>query len=84
MHSPYGRDIVREFVDAMRAEGIRVGLYFSLIDWHHPDYPAFTEADQPYRFRAVAAADPEALAALRRRACSRRCASCSRTTARST
>lgn len=49
-HSPYGRDIVREFVEAFRAEGLRIGLYFSLIDWHHPDYPAFTDADRPYRF----------------------------------
>ena len=58
MHSPYGRDIVRMFVDAMRAEGIRVGLYFSLIDWHDADYPAFTQADQPYRFPAGKAIDP--------------------------
>ncbi len=48
--SPFGRDIVREFLDAMRAEGLRVGLYFSLIDWHHPDYPAFRDEDKPYRF----------------------------------
>lgn len=34
-----GRDIVREFLDAFRAEGLKVGLYYSLIDWHHPDYP---------------------------------------------
>ena len=47
--SPYGRDIVGEFVHAMRSEGLRVGLYFSLSDWHHPDYPPFTEADKPYR-----------------------------------
>ena len=33
-----GRDIVKEFCDAFRAEGIRVGLYYSLIDWNHPDY----------------------------------------------
>lgn len=33
-----GRDLVREYVDALRAEGLRVGLYFSLLDWHHPDY----------------------------------------------
>ncbi len=33
-----GRDLVREFLEAFRAEGIRVGLYFSLIDWHHPDF----------------------------------------------
>ncbi|MHB9755530.1 alpha-L-fucosidase [Streptomyces sp. BYX5S] len=34
-----GRDLVREFVDAMRAEGLRVGLYYSLLDWHHPGFP---------------------------------------------
>ncbi|MBV9182704.1 MAG: alpha-L-fucosidase, partial [Acidobacteria bacterium] len=31
------RDLVREFVEAAREEGIRVGLYYSLMDWHHPD-----------------------------------------------
>ena len=36
--TPFGRDIVREFVDAFRAEGVRVGFYYSLVDWHHPDY----------------------------------------------
>ncbi|BDZ38519.1 alpha-L-fucosidase [Microbacterium suwonense] len=33
-----GRDLVREFVDAVRAEGLEVGLYHSLIDWRHPDF----------------------------------------------
>ncbi len=33
-----GRDLVEEFVDAFRAEGIKVGFYYSLLDWHHPDY----------------------------------------------
>ena len=32
-----GRDLVREFIEAARAEGLRVGLYYSLMDWHHPD-----------------------------------------------
>ena len=32
-----GFDIVREYVDAARAEGLRVGFYYSLMDWHHPD-----------------------------------------------
>src|SRR5690349_12321026 len=32
------RDLVREYVDAFRAEGIKVGFYYSLIDWHHPDF----------------------------------------------
>lgn len=50
MHTPYGKDILREFIDAFRAAGLRVGVYFSLSDWHHPDYPAFTEAYRPYDF----------------------------------
>ena len=58
-HSPYGRDIVREYVDAFRAEGLRIGLYFSLIDWHHPDYPAFTDDDKPYRFGRSRPPTPE-------------------------
>jgi len=58
-HTPFGRDILREFVDAMRAEGLRIGLYFSLIDWHHPDYPAFTEADKPYQFGRWRQPSPE-------------------------
>lgn len=57
--SPYGRDIVREYVDAFRAEGLRIGLYFSLIDWHHPDYPAFTDEDKPYRFGRSKPPTPE-------------------------
>ena len=31
------RDVLREFVEAGRAEGLRVGFYYSLMDWHHPD-----------------------------------------------
>lgn len=33
-----GRDLVAEYAQALRAEGLRVGFYFSLLDWHHPDY----------------------------------------------
>ena len=57
--TPYSQDLVEEFVEAMRNEGLRVGLYFSLIDWHHPDYPAFTEADKPYRFDQLPQPTPE-------------------------
>lgn len=31
------RDLVHEYIEAARAEGLRVGLYYSLMDWHHPD-----------------------------------------------
>ena len=44
---------MREYVDAARAEGLRVGLYLSLSDWHHPDYPAFRDEHRPYRFGMV-------------------------------
>jgi alpha-L-fucosidase len=32
-----GRDLLREYVEAARAEGLRFGFYYSLMDWHHPD-----------------------------------------------
>jgi len=43
-----GRDLVREYVDAFRAEGIKVGFYYSLIDWHHPDFTI--DAIHPRRY----------------------------------
>ena len=38
-NTPAGRDLVREYVDAFRAEGLHIGFYYSLIDWHHPEFP---------------------------------------------
>jgi alpha-L-fucosidase len=32
------KDLVREYVNAFRAQGLKVGFYYSLLDWHHPDY----------------------------------------------
>lgn len=37
-NTPAGRDLLREVVDAFRAEGLKVGFYYSLLDWHHPDF----------------------------------------------
>jgi alpha-L-fucosidase len=37
--TPYGKDLLAPYVEAFRAEGLRVGFYYSLIDWHHPDFP---------------------------------------------
>lgn len=33
-----GRDIAREFVEAFRSKGMKIGFYHSVIDWHHPAY----------------------------------------------
>jgi alpha-L-fucosidase len=48
-----GRDLVQEYVDAARAEGRRVGFYYSLMDWHHPD-GARCATDEEARQRFVA------------------------------
>lgn len=51
-NTPFKRDLVREYVNACREEGLKVGFYFSVIDWHHPDYtidlhhPLFTKLDR--------------------------------------
>ncbi|MDE3741801.1 alpha-L-fucosidase [Maribacter polysaccharolyticus] len=37
-NTPYGKDILKEWVEAFRAEGLGIGFYYSLIDWHHPDF----------------------------------------------
>lgn len=44
-----GRDLVREYVDACREAGLRVGLYYSIIDWHHKDFPKYKDRQHPMR-----------------------------------
>jgi len=48
-NTPAGRDLVAEFVNAFRAEGLKIGLYYSLNDWHHDQYPAYGDANHPMR-----------------------------------
>ncbi|MDD2282856.1 MAG: alpha-L-fucosidase, partial [Eubacteriales bacterium] len=43
------RDLIKEYTDAFRAEGLKVGLYYSLIDWQHPDYPHYGDRHHPMR-----------------------------------
>ena len=37
-NTPAGRDLVKEYADAFREAGLKVGFYYSLIDWHHPHF----------------------------------------------
>jgi len=46
--TPAGRDLVGPYCQALRAEDIKVGLYYSLLDWSHPDYPNFTKTQKRY------------------------------------
>ncbi len=48
-NTPAGRDLVDEFLTAFRREGLRVGLYYSLLDWAHPDYPHYGDLHHPMR-----------------------------------
>lgn len=43
------KDLIAEFLEAFRAEGLKVGLYYSLLDWHHPDYPHYGDPKHPMR-----------------------------------
>ncbi len=38
--TPAGRDLIAPYCDAMRKYGIKVGMYYSHLDWNHPDYPS--------------------------------------------
>ncbi|MEX1019162.1 MAG: alpha-L-fucosidase [Litorilinea sp.] len=38
-NTPAQRDLLAPMVQAFRAEGLKVGFYHSVIDWHHPDFP---------------------------------------------
>ena len=39
MNSPFKRDIVGELSQACKKQGIQLGIYYSQVDWHHPDFP---------------------------------------------
>jgi len=43
--TPFGRDILKELADACEREGIRLGFYYSIMDWHHPDAQAIWEPE---------------------------------------
>lgn len=46
-NTPYGKDLLGPYVAAFREAGLRVGFYYSLIDWHHQDFPV--DVFHPYR-----------------------------------
>lgn len=46
--TPAGRDLLKPFVKSLRRSGLKVGLYYSLLDWSHPDYPNLTKSIKRY------------------------------------
>jgi len=37
-HTPFRRDIIGELTRECQKQGVKIGYYYSLLDWHHPDY----------------------------------------------
>lgn len=37
-NTPFKRDVLKELAAACKAEGMKLGFYYSIMDWHHPDY----------------------------------------------
>ncbi len=46
--TPAKRDLIAPFVDAVRSEGLKVGLYYSLLDWSNENYPNKTKTQHRY------------------------------------
>ncbi|NIK60988.1 alpha-L-fucosidase [Kribbella shirazensis] len=38
-NTPWGKDLLAPMVDVFRERGFKIGLYHSLLDWHHPEFP---------------------------------------------
>ena len=50
MHTPYGKDVLKMLSDACHKHGMKLSLYYSIPDWHHPNgYNPFST----HQWRAV-------------------------------
>jgi alpha-L-fucosidase len=48
LKTPAGRDVLTPFIKELRKAGLKAGLYYSLIDWTHSDYPGFLRDSAKY------------------------------------
>ncbi|MEK3890087.1 alpha-L-fucosidase [Bacillus sp. FSL K6-3431] len=48
-NTPAKRDLIEDYVSAFREEGLKVGFYYSIIDWYHEHYPAYGDRIHPMR-----------------------------------
>ena len=46
--TPAKRDLISPFVKEVRKQGLKLGFYYSLLDWSHPDYPNMTRTEVRY------------------------------------
>jgi len=50
-HGKYRHDIIKAIADECRQQGIKLWLYYSLLDWHHPDFVFHQEDGGIYKYR---------------------------------
>ena len=53
VHSPAGRDLIAEYVDACREYGLKPFFYHTTLDWHHPDFEGSFDRYLEYLRRSV-------------------------------
>ncbi|MFV0268537.1 MAG: alpha-L-fucosidase [Draconibacterium sp.] len=51
--SPAQKDLIAPFVKELKKNDVKVGLYYSLLDWSHPDYPNKTRVEKRYENDSV-------------------------------
>ncbi|MCR9287012.1 MAG: alpha-L-fucosidase [Bacteroidetes bacterium] len=51
--TPAKQDVLSPFVAALKKEKLKVGIYYSLIDWSHPEYPNFTKTQKRYKTDSI-------------------------------
>ena len=51
--TPAKRDLISPFVKEVRKQGLKLGFYYSLLDWSHPDYPNMTRTEVRYKDDSV-------------------------------
>jgi alpha-L-fucosidase len=51
--TPASRDLISPFVKALRKEKLKVGMYYSILDWSHPDYDGFLSKQKRYENDSV-------------------------------
>jgi alpha-L-fucosidase len=39
MHTPYKKDVIRMIAESARRHDFKFGVYYSIPDWHHPNFP---------------------------------------------
>jgi alpha-L-fucosidase len=50
-HSPAGKDVLTPFSAAVKEAGLKLGVYYSILDWSHPDYTGFTKDSSRYAIK---------------------------------